>query len=188
MFGGLHIEIAMFRTIGDWLEGSGWTTAIHSAGIATAGVADSLTKVSHLTRTRHAHQVTSAALFELRHQMYETYKASMPDSEETLDFTSWSEKMAVDQPQFLYWSSVLEMELCILKLVRAIREANYEEYIQTLVQLMPWLFSLDHINYSSWLSVHIRDLCSLPERHPEWTMSLSLESLWLGSPIGYSLQ
>ena len=26
-FGGLHIEMAALKTIGDWLQGSGWTTS-----------------------------------------------------------------------------------------------------------------------------------------------------------------
>ena len=41
MFGGLHIEMALWDTIGDFLDCSGWTTALCEAGIATSGVADS---------------------------------------------------------------------------------------------------------------------------------------------------
>ena len=46
MLGGLHIEMAAFNTLGDWLEGSGRTHAIATADIATSGVADSFTKVT----------------------------------------------------------------------------------------------------------------------------------------------
>lgn len=28
MFGGLHFEMAALNTLGDWLEGSGWTEAL----------------------------------------------------------------------------------------------------------------------------------------------------------------
>ena len=49
MFGGLHIEMAMWRTYGDYLEGSGWTNALTEAGIASSGTTDSFVKVSHLT-------------------------------------------------------------------------------------------------------------------------------------------
>ena len=77
MFGGLHIKIAAFKILGDWLEGSGWTTAICDAGIASSGVADSLLKAAHVTRTRHAHQVTAAALYILRNQAYKRYTESI---------------------------------------------------------------------------------------------------------------
>ena len=52
MLGGLHLEMALWNTLGDLLEGTGWTTAITEADIATSGVADSFLKASHLTRTR----------------------------------------------------------------------------------------------------------------------------------------
>ena len=55
MFGGLHIEMAMWKTYGDYLEGSGWTTALTVAEIAPTGTADSFLKASYLTKTRHAH-------------------------------------------------------------------------------------------------------------------------------------
>ncbi len=33
MFGGLHIEMAALKTIGDWLQGSGWAQALVQAEI-----------------------------------------------------------------------------------------------------------------------------------------------------------
>jgi len=41
MLGGLHIEMALWSTVGDFLDQSSWTTALCEAGIATAGIADS---------------------------------------------------------------------------------------------------------------------------------------------------
>ena len=62
MFGGLHIEMALFRVLGELLSGSGWTSAICDAEIASSGTADSLLKASHVVKTRHTPQVTSASL------------------------------------------------------------------------------------------------------------------------------
>ncbi len=60
MFGELHIEMAVCRVLGTWLDGSGLSRACVEAGVATSGTADSFLKVFHLTKTRHAHQVTAA--------------------------------------------------------------------------------------------------------------------------------
>ena len=68
MFGGLHIEMAAFRTISDLLDGSGWTSALVEADVITPGTADSFLKASHLTRTRHVHQVTASSLYYLTAQ------------------------------------------------------------------------------------------------------------------------
>ena len=55
----------------------------------------------------------------------------------------------------------------MLQLVRSLREANFKHYIESLGQLAPWMFSLDHINYARWLSVHVRDMCTLSSKDPK---------------------
>ena len=73
MLGGLHIEMASFKALGNWLDGSGWTYVLDQAEVAKSGTADSSLKASHITRTRHAHQVTAATLFILQKQAYDAY-------------------------------------------------------------------------------------------------------------------
>lgn len=62
IFGGLHIEMALWGTIGDFLDSFGWTTALCEADITTSGVEDSFLKVSHLIRTGCSHQITTSVL------------------------------------------------------------------------------------------------------------------------------
>ena len=62
MFGGLHIEMASLKGLGDILKGSYWTEALVQAGVASSGKADSFLKASHVTRTRRAHQITASSL------------------------------------------------------------------------------------------------------------------------------
>ncbi len=54
-------------------------------------------------------------------------------------------------------------ETLILIFVRAHRESNFPLYVEVLEKLVPLFFALDHINYSRWLPVHIRDMRTLPE-------------------------
>lgn len=166
MFGGLHIEMAAFKALGTWLDGSGWTSVLVNADVATAGVAESFIKVSHLTRTRRAHQMTAASLYILQKNAYSKYVESVGENDIPLEFTEWHNVMSAEQPQFLYWTRVLLLELCILEIVRSLREGDFSLYVQSLLKLMPWVFALDHVNYSRWLSVHIRDMLSLPTTHP----------------------
>ena len=72
MLGGLHLEMGMWNMLGEYLACSGWTTAHTGACIATSGTADSFLKLSHLTRTRHAHIDTSVALHKLQQQAYDS--------------------------------------------------------------------------------------------------------------------
>ena len=41
MFGGLHIEMAVLKSLGTQLEDSGWTSTIVEAGLASPGTAES---------------------------------------------------------------------------------------------------------------------------------------------------
>ena len=156
-----------WQLLGDWLDGSGWTSALVAAEVATRGVADSFIKATHVTRTRQAHQVTAACLFILQNKAYSGYVDTLENDDEMLQFTDWVNTMSKEHPQFLYWNRALLLELCVLQLVRATREGDFSLYKKSLVALVPWMFSQDHTNYARWLSVHIRDMCSLSSTHPE---------------------
>ena len=52
MLGGLHTEMALWKTMGDLLEGCGWTSALTESEVSSSGVADSMLKAFHLTHTR----------------------------------------------------------------------------------------------------------------------------------------
>ena len=71
ILGGLHIEMAALSVLGDWLEDSGWTSALIQVNIASPGVVNSFLKGSNVKRTRRAHQVTAASLYSLLTQAYD---------------------------------------------------------------------------------------------------------------------
>ena len=71
--GGIHVELTVDKCLGNWLEGSGWTTAVTNSGIASGGTADSFLKTSHLGRTRHVYQLTEAVLYILVDHAYVPY-------------------------------------------------------------------------------------------------------------------
>ena len=147
MFGGLHIEMAVWKTYGNYLDGSGWTNVITQAGIASSGTADSFLKASHLTRTRYAHQVTDLALAKLQKDAYQYTK----EAYSTKDENEWRLEMVEKSPKFQYF------------FIRSHCEGNFPLYVESLKALVPWFFALDHHNYARWIPIHIRDMESLPE-------------------------
>lgn len=167
MFGGLHIEMAAFKSIGSLLQDSGWTNALVEAGIASSGTAESFLSASSVTRTRQAHQVTSCALYKLQ---TEAYKRMVVDVHENLDpyptFEEWCKYREADSPQFQFWNLILRMELTIFSLIRSFREENFDLYCQSLQGLLPYFFANNNVNYARWLPVHLRDMLSLEEKHP----------------------
>ena len=167
VLGGLHIEMAALKAVGNWLNGSGWTSAIVQANVASAGKADAFLKASHMSRTRHAHQITACALFILMKRAYEQYLKSKEENNNQLQsFEDWRNRRITETPLFQYWSITLDFELSILLFVRSLREGNFDLYRDALTKLIPWFFALDHTNYARWHPVHIRDMMALPDKHP----------------------
>ena len=168
MFGGLHIEMAALKTIGDWLKGSGWVQALVQAEITTAGTADSFLRASHVARTRRAHQITAAALYILKHRAYDRYRLTCTsDGQDVLGFKHWCDWREQVCPQFQYWAIVMELELCIMVYVRSLRQGSFTMYLDALTELVPWFCALDHTNYARWIPVHLRDMAELSTKHPQ---------------------
>ncbi len=86
--------------LGTWLDGSGWTRALVEAGIATSGTTDSFLKVSHLTKTRIAHQVTAAALSVLQHQAHDQYRNSLGANDQHITFDDWCDRSCTEKTSF----------------------------------------------------------------------------------------
>lgn len=165
MMGGLHIEMAMLKVLGQWLQGSGWVDVLVRANVTSSGTAESFLKASSVKKSRYAHEVTSAAMFILKNDAYVSYKNDNPTT--AFDEEKWFLEMIDKSPQFKYWSIVSDLELLMLSFVRSIREQNISLYIKTLELFTPWFFAMDRINYARWVSVHIRDMKLLHETNPE---------------------
>ena len=146
------------------MKDSGWVSALVQANVASTGTADWLIKVSHVTKTRNAHQITAASLHTLLHRAYAEYVSEVgPDA---LPLDQWCEAQAQQSFQFDYWLKTLSLEITLLLFVRSIREGNFQLYLESLTKIVPWMFALDHIHYSRWLPVHIRDMMLLSQKHP----------------------
>jgi hypothetical protein len=51
--------------------------------------------------------------------------------------------------------------------VRSIRDVDFLLYIDAQTKIVPWFFALGHIHYTRWKSVHLRDMLSPKDSHPE---------------------
>ena len=98
MLGGLHTEMALWNVLGDLLEGSGWTSALSEAEVYSARTAQSMLNAAHLTRTRHAHQLTLLTLHILQREAFLSCIGS--EHEETAE--AWRLQMIAKSPTFMF--------------------------------------------------------------------------------------
>ena len=159
MLGGLHTEMALRNVLGGLLGGSGWTSALTEAEVTSPGTAQSMLKAAHLIHTRHAHQVILSAFSILQREAFLLSKSS--EDEERL--SAWRIGMIAKSPTFMFWDLILRYQTLIHILIKAHRLKNFPLYVSVLEELTHLSFTLDHVNYARWVSVHIRDMKSLPQ-------------------------
>lgn len=173
MLGGLHIEMALWATMGDLLRGSGWTEALAEAGIAkTEAAANLFLKASDPMRTRYAHQVTVVLLDSLLKRAFEN-----SNTEST--FNDWVSVNCKEKPTVQFWLLIHKYEQIIHIFIRSHRERKFNLMCAALQKLVLLFFALDHQNYARWVSVLLRDLQTLPASTREefeaghWTITRS---------------
>ena len=118
MFGGLHIAMAAFKTIGNLLDSSGWTGALVQANVVTPGTAESFLSVTHMTRTRRAHQIMASSLYHLLQKAYLAYCSSLGEERNQSPLEDWCSSRAKLYPQFKFWLLILQLELAVLVSLR----------------------------------------------------------------------
>ena len=144
VMGGLHIEMAVLKALGFLLKDSGWVEALSTANVATPGTAESLLYVSHIKRCRHFHEVTCSVLHLLKQRAYDCYCSSLEHQlQPPLSFSCWCDSQVASNPQFAFWSLIMDLELFMFTFVRSLRESNFALYIDSMTKLMPFFFALD---------------------------------------------
>ena len=125
--GAMHTEKMLWSVSGDWLNGSGWTTALTNSGISTSGKAEPFIGVHHICRTRYMHQVSVAALYMLMKTAYEQYVNTATTGDDGLSgdgdsndliplpFEEWLKQLCKLQPQADYWFKSMELDLLVLQ-------------------------------------------------------------------------
>ena len=131
------------------------------------GVAESCLTAIHIKGTRYAHEVTAVVHYAIMMKQYTEYRVSVVPDDTPDDIDTWTAKMSALNLQFQYMHRVLQLELVILVYTRSIREAKFGLYKSSLTGLAPWFMMLKHTHYARWLPVHIRDMVTLSELHPQ---------------------
>ena len=136
--------------------------------VASAGTAESHIKVSHVTRTRHAHQVTACSLYILLKKVLRSVQGVTRSRRSSSGIYRLVYTKARDTTISVLVHSRTAGASCLnINYVRSLREGNFALYIDSLTKLAPWFFSFDHTNYARWVPVHIRDMVKLCKVHPE---------------------
>lgn len=109
---------------------------LQEAELATPGVVESFLNASHVTRTRHAHQVSASSLYISLKKAYDAYVTSNTEVSAE-NFSAWCARRRSESPQFLYWHMSLELELLVLSFVLSLLTGDFELYMDALAKVTP---------------------------------------------------
>ena len=73
-------------------------------------------------------------------------------------YEDWRASRIKESATALYWFTVIDLQAMLFMFVRSLRESNCQLHFNTLIQMLPWFFALDHTNYARWLTVYIDDI------------------------------
>ena len=90
MFGGLHIEKALWSNLVDMLDCFRWISVLTEATVSKSGTSELYLKAAHITRTRKAHEITALALIILQKKAYESFESALPK----VSFELWQKDTA----------------------------------------------------------------------------------------------
>ena len=132
--------MAYLSALGDWLDCSGCVAATTNSGTTKGGVKESFLSGSRVSKTRYAHQITCVL--------------------------EWKRNKENKYPQFKFWFLTRDMEMLLRRVVRSLRSKNFKLFVESLEEMLPFSFALDHLNYARRPSVHLKDSKSLSSTNP----------------------
>ena len=84
-----------------------------------------------------------------------------------MSFEEWGQVKCERQPTFKFWFMVLTIILAYLDYIFSLRGGMFEAYKSALANILPYLFANDNTHYSRWGTVHLHDMLTLKDTHPD---------------------
>ena len=78
----MKLTLFSLQMLGNWLEDSEWTSALTQGDIVSSGTADTFIKAIHVTKKRHAHEITAASLYILLQRAYDVFSTSITSNQD----------------------------------------------------------------------------------------------------------
>ena len=122
----------MLRWPGEWLNGSGWPSAITTAGTVLQNI---LWK--HLI-LQGQDMPTRSQLHILQLSAFLSYVQFEPDH--AVSSEQWQTQLETEQRQFKYWAQFLDFQFCVLRFEHSVRCGDYHPCVQCPTKRMPWRF------------------------------------------------
>ena len=111
--GSLHTEKCLWSASGEFVNGSGYTSALTSSGVCTSGVAESIVSVSSILRTRYIKQVFVVAIEILKQRAYLDYLENA-ETETDINREGQKQDTGIHPVEFSEVTSTVEEDILVV--------------------------------------------------------------------------
>ena len=95
------------------------------------------------------------------------YSSLIDEAGQVTDIVKEFDGIYQDDSTYCYWRQYIHMVSILLRFTRAIREGDWELYLSSFSEMLPWFAAFDHVNYTRWGIVFLADMKRLPCTAPE---------------------
>ena len=196
MMGGFHLLMMLMGVIGNRFGDAGLKEIAVESDIVAEGSIDKVLSGKHYNRAVRLHKITYEGMMQVLVDEYESsLPAEMVNIEkrqieqlklniapkefqavlDSEEFSRWKngfhvfvkdiEEKGTDLSRF--WLSYLRLCELLLNLIYSTRTGDWELYLSSVEEVIPWAFAYDRQNYTRYLIPFVNDMRSLPSTMPD---------------------
>ena len=121
------------------------------------------------SRDENAHKVSLVSLYLLQLRSYTVYCSSVQGPPESREL--WIQRCrSSDKPMFMFWATIMDLELLMCRFIRSLREGDFPLYVQVCDEMCSWFHVMDggpHQLCSLATNPCARHMVQLSQKHPQ---------------------
>lgn len=91
----------------------------------------------------------------------------MEELTDVLVFLEEFDALHINDATFCYWRTYMLLVSILLRFTKALREGDWNLFLSSFAEMLPWLAAFDHVNYFRWGTVFLADMQMLEQTAPE---------------------
>ncbi|KAL8571746.1 hypothetical protein ACOMHN_060831 [Nucella lapillus] len=77
------------------------------------------------------------------------------------------ESSSSENATYQYWRTYMKLVSILLRFTRSLRDGDWELFLSSFAEMLPWFGAFDHYHYTRWGTVFLADMNMLPTTAPE---------------------
>lgn len=197
MLGGFHTQMCFSKVIGKFMQSSGLSDIWCESEVLGESTATNVLHGKLWNRVIRTHKLTYEALWRilwpLMTEWFKTnssalvgslneysekligaglhndgeYQDALSKMNPLMEIIQEFDSSHKENSTIQYWRMYMDIVSILLRFTRAIREGDWELFLASFSEMLPWFAVFDHVNYTRWGAIFLADMKMLSQTAPE---------------------